>query len=142
MKSTKARGHPSSLSPGKTRDPPFIYTERDLTRMRAGDVSLGREFDCFVAAAAPFESPTEGLRSVRKAFEELSQKIQKSSKSVLTVRRAPDYIRLTNEGGAPLATREFALVKRNSREPRERHSIGPEAKSEPAHDNASAMSVL
>jgi hypothetical protein len=72
----------------------------------------------------------------------LSQKIQKSSKSVLTVRRAPDYIRLTNEGGAPLATKKFALVVTKSREPRERHSTGPEAKSEPAHDTASAMSVL
>jgi hypothetical protein len=38
----------------------------------------------------------------------LSQKIQKSSKSVLTVRVGADYIRLTNEGGAPLAARKFA----------------------------------
>jgi hypothetical protein len=38
----------------------------------------------------------------------LSQKIQKSSKSVLTLRRGPDYIRLNNEGGAPLATKKFA----------------------------------
>jgi hypothetical protein len=38
----------------------------------------------------------------------LSQKIQKSSKSLLTLRRAADYIRLTNEGGAPLATKKFA----------------------------------
>ncbi|WP_296747296.1 hypothetical protein, partial [Mesorhizobium sp.] len=38
----------------------------------------------------------------------LSQKIQKSSKSVLTVRVGADYIRLTNEGGAPLATKKFA----------------------------------
>jgi hypothetical protein len=37
-----------------------------------------------------------------------SQKIQKSSKSVLTLEAAPDYIRLTNEGGAPLATKKFA----------------------------------
>jgi hypothetical protein len=37
-----------------------------------------------------------------------SQKIQKSSKSVLTPRVPPDYIRLTNEGGAPLATKKFA----------------------------------
>jgi hypothetical protein len=28
-----------------------------------------------------------------------SQKIQKSSKSLLTLRRGPDYIRLTNDGG-------------------------------------------
>jgi hypothetical protein len=37
-----------------------------------------------------------------------SQKIQKSSKSVLTRRRRSDYIRPTNEGGAPLATKKFA----------------------------------
>ena len=37
-----------------------------------------------------------------------SQKIQKTSKSQLTLRRAADYIRLTNEGGAPLATKKFA----------------------------------
>jgi hypothetical protein len=29
----------------------------------------------------------------------LSQKIQKNSKSLLTPRRPPDYIRLTNDGG-------------------------------------------
>jgi hypothetical protein len=40
-----------------------------------------------------------------------SQKIQKSWKSVLTVRTGADYIRLINEGGAPLATKSFALVK-------------------------------
>jgi hypothetical protein len=32
-----------------------------------------------------------------------SQKIQKSSKWLLTLWTPPDYIRLTNEGGAPLA---------------------------------------
>ncbi|TGQ45929.1 hypothetical protein EN859_006210 [Mesorhizobium sp. M00.F.Ca.ET.216.01.1.1] len=37
-----------------------------------------------------------------------SQKIQKSSKSLLTLWTPPDYIRLTNEGGAPLATKKFA----------------------------------
>ena len=37
-----------------------------------------------------------------------SQIIQKSSESLLTVRRGADYIRLTNEGGAPLATKKFA----------------------------------
>jgi hypothetical protein len=61
----------------------------------------------------------------------LSQKIQKSSKSVLTVREAADYIRLINEGGAPLATKKFAseiALRRKSREPRERHSTGPKPK--------------
>ncbi|WP_345892458.1 hypothetical protein [Mesorhizobium amorphae] len=37
-----------------------------------------------------------------------SQKIQKSSKSLLTLWTPPDYIRLNNEGGAPLATKKFA----------------------------------
>ncbi|TIO06364.1 MAG: hypothetical protein E5X89_31805 [Mesorhizobium sp.] len=37
-----------------------------------------------------------------------SQKIQKRSKSLLTLWTPPDYIRLTNEGGAPLATKKFA----------------------------------
>ncbi|WP_258607732.1 hypothetical protein [Mesorhizobium sp. AR10] len=37
-----------------------------------------------------------------------SQKIQKSWKSLLTLWTPPDYIRLNNEGGAPLATKKFA----------------------------------
>jgi hypothetical protein len=37
-----------------------------------------------------------------------SQKIQKSSKSMLTRRGRSDYIRPTNEGGAPLAAEKFA----------------------------------
>ncbi|MER8867371.1 hypothetical protein NKI19_27335 [Mesorhizobium sp. M0751] len=45
----------------------------------------------------------------RKAVRQLSsQKIQKSSKSLLTLWTPPDYIRLNNEGGAPLATKKFA----------------------------------
>ena len=44
----------------------------------------------------------------RAGFAGPSQKIQKSSESLLTVRRGADYIRLTNEGGAPLATKKFA----------------------------------
>jgi hypothetical protein len=38
----------------------------------------------------------------------LSQKIRKSWKRSLTVWRGGDYIRLNNEGGAPLAAPEFA----------------------------------
>ena len=38
----------------------------------------------------------------------LSQKVQKLSNGVLTVLVGGDYIRLTNEGGAPLATKKFA----------------------------------
>ncbi|TPL04355.1 hypothetical protein FJ938_16325 [Mesorhizobium sp. B2-4-14] len=38
----------------------------------------------------------------------LSQKVQKLGRVVLTVLVGGDYIRLTNEGGAPLATKKFA----------------------------------
>jgi hypothetical protein len=38
----------------------------------------------------------------------LSQKVQKLCEGVLTVLVGGDYIRLTNEGGAPLATKKFA----------------------------------
>ena len=38
----------------------------------------------------------------------LSQKVQKLSNGVLTVWIGGDYIRLTNKGGAPLATKKFA----------------------------------
>jgi hypothetical protein len=51
---------------------------------------------------------------------------QKFRTPVLTVCGGGDYIRLTNEGGTPLALLEFALsrpfVGKKSREPRERHS--------------------
>lgn len=42
----------------------------------------------------------------RKGRRVLSQKIQKSSKSLLTVRRAPDYIRLTNDSGHAAGDKE------------------------------------
>jgi hypothetical protein len=38
----------------------------------------------------------------------LSQKVQKLWVGVLTVWIGGDYIRLTNEGGAPLAAKQFA----------------------------------
>jgi hypothetical protein len=38
----------------------------------------------------------------------LSQKLQKHCRCVLTVVECGDYIRLTNEGGSPLATKKFA----------------------------------
>lgn len=75
----------------------------------------------------------------------LSQKIQKSSKSLLTLRRPPDYIRLINEGGAPLATEKFAsetALDEIKREPRKRHSTGSGAKGKQTHDIAFAVSVL
>ncbi|RWE71137.1 MAG: hypothetical protein EOS42_27560, partial [Mesorhizobium sp.] len=43
----------------------------------------------------------------KSGLKNSSQKIQKSSKSVLTPRGSSDYIRPTNEGGAPLATKKF-----------------------------------
>jgi hypothetical protein len=38
----------------------------------------------------------------------LSQKVQKHDEVLLTVLVGGDYIRLTNEGGAPLAAKQFA----------------------------------
>ncbi len=87
----------------------------------------------------------EGLRSVRKVRAGLSQKIQKSSKSLLTVWRGADYIRLTNEGGAPLATKKFASKSALCEIQESRVSDtrpAPKPKAERAHDIASAMSVL
>ncbi len=81
------------------------------------------------------------LGSLRRA-RQASQKIQKSSRSVLTVRRAAAYIRLTNEGGAPLATKKFALVERNPESRVSDTLQGQGAKSEPVHDIVSAVSVL
>ncbi|WP_206412763.1 hypothetical protein [Nitratireductor soli] len=43
----------------------------------------------------------------------MSQKIQKTSDFPLTLEPSADYIRLNNEGGAPLATKEFALEVEN-----------------------------
>ena len=48
------------------------------------------------------------ITGLHGTFPYVSQKIQKTSKSVLTLWRGADYIRLTNEGGAPLATKKFA----------------------------------
>lgn len=52
------------------------------------------------------------MRAVRAALPlrdgGLTQKVQKTLAAVLTPGTTPDYIRLTNEGGAPLATKKFA----------------------------------
>jgi hypothetical protein len=72
----------------------------------------------------------------------LSQKIQKSSKSLLTVRRGADYIRLNNEGGAPLATEEFALVLRNQESRVSDTQPGPKPKATGPTTSRFAMSVL
>jgi hypothetical protein len=45
----------------------------------------------------------------KPARKKSSQKIQKSSKSLLTVRRGADYIRLTNDGGDAAGDKEVRL---------------------------------
>ncbi|MBZ9726656.1 hypothetical protein LB554_22205, partial [Mesorhizobium sp. CO1-1-11] len=50
----------------------------------------------------PLGQPT--IEKARPKF--LSQKVQKHLGNVLTVLVGGDYIRLTNEGGAPLATKK------------------------------------
>lgn len=47
-----------------------------------------------------------GLRI--SARVDILEKSKKGRRSVLTVRGGGDYIRLNNEGGAPLATKKFA----------------------------------
>ena len=54
--------------------------------------------------AVPLGQPA--IDKARPKF--LSQKVQKLLGCVLTVWIGGDYIRLTNEGGAPLATKKFA----------------------------------
>ncbi|WP_292192664.1 hypothetical protein, partial [Mesorhizobium sp.] len=56
-----------------------------------------------VVPMPPRKSATENRRHNLS-----SQKIQKRPKSLLTLWTPADYIRLTNEGGAPLATKKFA----------------------------------
>ncbi|GLS38930.1 hypothetical protein GCM10010869_45270 [Mesorhizobium tianshanense] len=63
----------------------------------------------------------------------------------MTLWTPPDYIRLTNEGGAPLATKKFASKSalceiQESRVSDTRQA--PKPKSVTGHDTASAMSVL
>ncbi|MDG4879129.1 hypothetical protein P9273_29045, partial [Mesorhizobium sp. WSM4935] len=59
------------------------------------------------------DDPRAAARAVgyrKSGSKKSSQKIQKSSKSVLTRRASSDYIRPTNEGGAPLAAEKFASM--------------------------------
>jgi len=80
----------------------------------ASFVGLGVERQCGGNRApswpAPVLSPVPlGQPAIDKARPKfLSQKVQKLSNGVLTVWIGGDYIRLTNEGGAPLATKKFA----------------------------------
>ncbi|TJU83798.1 MAG: hypothetical protein E5Y12_32220, partial [Mesorhizobium sp.] len=54
-----------------------------------------------VLSPVPLGQPA--IHKARPKF--LSQKVQKLSNGVLTVWIGGDYIRLTNEGGSPLATK-------------------------------------
>ena len=49
-----------------------------------------------------------GLRRGRGGGGWLLQKVQETSQWLLTVRGGAAYIRVTNEGGSPLATKKFA----------------------------------
>jgi len=49
-----------------------------------------------------------GPKQRKRREEKSSQKIQKSWKSLLTLRAGPDYIRLINDGGSPRAAKKFA----------------------------------
>jgi hypothetical protein len=69
-------------------------------------------------------------------FPPSGRKIQKTLEIGVDSAKGPRLYTPHNEGGSPLATLKFALVDAKSREPRERHSTGPEAKSSQAHDTA------
>jgi hypothetical protein len=75
----------------------------------------------------------------------LSQKVQKLLHGVLTVWMCGDYIRLTNEGGSPLATKKFASVPALSEIQESRVSdtrTAPEPKAKRATTLREAVSVL
>jgi hypothetical protein len=75
----------------------------------------------------------------------LHEKSKKERSWLLTVRLGGDYIRLTNEGGAPLATKKFASRSALCEIQESRVSDtrkGPKPKSDAGHDIASAVSVL
>ena len=65
---------------------------------------------------------------------EPSQIVQKSWNRLLTLWEAPDYIRLTNEGGAPLASKKFASTTVVSEEIQESRvsdtRLGPKPKAD------------
>jgi hypothetical protein len=82
----------------------------------------------------PAESP--GIRSVRaeRRFRRVSRAVANNSKKLgiaVDSRKEPRLYTHHNEGGAPLAAKSFALVQ-SHREPRERHSQRPGAKSKRA----------
>ncbi|RWP71046.1 hypothetical protein [Mesorhizobium sp.] len=89
----------------------------------------------FVIPMPPRKSATENL---------LSQKIQERLKWLLTVWTGADYIRLTNEGGAPLATKKFASRSAlcEIQESRVSDTRTAPSHKRTGHDTASAMSVL
>lgn len=91
--------------------------------------------------AVPLGQPA--IDKARPKF--LSQKVQKLSNGVLTVLVGGDYIRLTNEGGAPLATKKFASKTALSEIQESRVSdtrTAPEPKAKRATTLRVAVSVL
>jgi len=69
------------------------------------------EYDSFVTPAAM--SPARAGRRARgqnSTFPYVSQKIQKTSFSLLTLWRAADYIRLTNDGGGAASEERSSLL--------------------------------
>ncbi|WP_287245811.1 hypothetical protein [Mesorhizobium sp.] len=93
----------------------------------------------FVIPMPPRKSATENRRRNLS-----SQKIQKRPKSLLTLWMGADYIRLTNEGGAPLATKKFAsrFALCEIQESRVSDTRTAPSHKRTGHDSASAMSVL
>ncbi|WP_292502633.1 hypothetical protein [Mesorhizobium sp.] len=69
---------------------------------------------------------------------------KKDLKWLLTVWTGADYIRLTNEGGAPLATKKFASRSAlcEIQESRVSDTRTAPSHKRTGHDTASAMSVL
>jgi hypothetical protein len=77
-------------------------------------------------------------RGWREACRTVSKPVANNSKKLgigVDSRNDPRLYTPHNEGGAPLAVKSFALVQ-SQREPRERHSKGPGAKSKRARDDA------
>lgn len=90
-----------SLPRGEAGNPAHCPDEFPVARRKRGaDAAIP------VAGLHPQALPTifieaadEADATSRAGLPGMSQKIQKSSESLLTVRRGPDYIRLTNDSG-------------------------------------------
>jgi hypothetical protein len=58
------------------------------------------------ARVQPWQRALALQTASRASFPSVSQKIQESAFSLLTLRRPPDYIRLTNDSGSAAADEE------------------------------------